>query len=71
MAIMETFLTVKPDEFRALVDYYKGKTTEGTLLDKAARVATEANLLLKDTYTPAALKNTCSKRTVNARTQAY
>ncbi|CAH3114960.1 unnamed protein product [Pocillopora meandrina] len=25
---METFLMVKPDEFRALVDYYKGKITE-------------------------------------------
>ena len=26
---------VKPDEFRALVDHYKGKITESTLLDKA------------------------------------
>ena len=47
---------VKPDEFRALVDYYKGKITESTLLDKAARVAAEAKLLLEDTSTPAALK---------------
>ncbi|CAH3149089.1 unnamed protein product [Pocillopora meandrina] len=53
---METFLMVKPDEFRALVDYYKGKITESTLLDKAARVAAEAKLLLEDTSTPAALK---------------
>ncbi|CAH3031399.1 unnamed protein product [Pocillopora meandrina] len=51
-----TFLMVKPDEFRALVDYYKGKITESTLLDKAARVAAEAKLLLEDTSTPAALK---------------
>ncbi|CAH3033553.1 unnamed protein product [Pocillopora meandrina] len=56
VAIMETFLMVKPDEFRALVDYYKGKITESTLLDKAARVAAEAKLLLEDTSTPAALK---------------
>ena len=47
---------VKPDEFRALVDYYKGKITESTLLDKAARVAAEAKLLLEDTSTPSALK---------------
>ena len=47
---------MKPDEFRALVDYYKGKITESTLLDKAARVAAEAKLLLEDTSTPAALK---------------
>ena len=43
-AIMETFLMVKPDEFRALVDHYKGKITESTLLDKAARVAAEVKL---------------------------
>ena len=56
MAIIETFLMVKPDDFRALIDYYKEKITESTLLDKAARVAAEANLLLEDTSTPAALK---------------
>ena len=47
---------VKPDELRALVDYYKGKITESTLLDKAARVAAEAKLFLEYTHTPAALK---------------
>ena len=48
---------VKPDEFRTLVDYQKGKITESTLLDKTPLVAAEANLLLEDTFTPAALKN--------------
>ena len=47
---------VKPDEFRALVEYYKGKITESTLLDKAAHVAAKAKLLSEDTSTPAALK---------------
>ena len=56
VAIMETFLMVKPDEFWALVEYYKGKITESTLLDKAAHVAAKAKLLSEDTSTPAALK---------------
>ena len=44
---METFRMVIPEEFRALVDYYKRKITESSLLDKAARVATEAHLLVE------------------------
>ena len=56
MAIIETFLMVKPDDFRASIDYYKEKITESTLLDKAVRVAAEAKLLLEDTSTSAALK---------------
>ena len=47
---------VKPDDFRASIDYYKEKITESTLLDKAVRVAAEAKLLLEDTSTSAALK---------------
>ena len=47
---------IKPDEFRSLVDYYKGKISESTLLDKAARVAAEAQILIDDPNTPAALK---------------
>ena len=39
---METRLMVNPQEFQALIDYYKGKITESRLLDKAARVAAEA-----------------------------
>ena len=46
----------KPDEFRSLVDYYKGKISESTLLDKAARLAAEAQILIDDPNTPAALK---------------
>ena len=49
-------MMVKPEEFRALVNYYKGKITESSLLDKAARVVTEVHLLVEDETTPAALK---------------
>ena len=35
-------MMIKPNEFRTLVDYYKGKISESTLLDKAVRVAAEA-----------------------------
>lgn len=49
-------LMVKPEEFWALVDYYEGKITESTLLDKAARVTMEAQLLLQDPTTHAGLK---------------
>ena len=60
--IMETFMMVKPEEFRALVDYYKGKIAESSLLDKAARVATEAHLLVEDETIPAALKEPVVKQ---------
>ena len=49
-------MMIKPDEFRTLVDYYKGNISESTLLDKAARVAVEAQILIDDPNTPAALK---------------
>ena len=51
---METFMMVKAKEFRALVDYYKGKINESSLLDKAAHMATEAHLLIEDETTPSA-----------------
>lgn len=54
--MMETRLMIKPEEFLALVDYYKGKITESTLLEKAARVAAEAQLVLNNPHTPAGLK---------------
>ena len=54
--LMETYMMIKPDEFRTLVDYYKGNISESTLLDKAARVAVEAQILIDDPNTPAALK---------------
>ena len=47
---------IKPDEFRTLIDYYKGKISESTLLDKAERVAAKAQILIDDPNTPAALK---------------
>lgn len=55
-------LMVKPEEFWALVDYYKGKITESTLLDKAARVTMEAQLLLQDPTTHAGLKELVVKQ---------
>ena len=39
-----------------MVEYYEGKITESTLLDKAAHVAAKAKLLSENTSTPAALK---------------
>ena len=60
--IMEKMLMVKPEEFWALVDYYKGKITESTLLDKAARVTMEAQLLLQDPTTHAGLKELVVKQ---------
>lgn len=55
-------LMVKTEEFWALVDYYKGKITEGILLDKAARVTMEAQLLLQDPTTHAGLKELVVKQ---------
>ena len=49
-------MMIKPDEFRTLVDYYKGKISKSSLLDKAARVAAKAQILIDDPNTPAALK---------------
>lgn len=60
--IMEKMLMVKPEEFWALVDYYKGKITESTLLDKAARLTMEAQLLLQDPTTHAGLKELVVKQ---------
>ena len=53
---MGTFMMVKAKEFRALVDYYKGKITGSSLLDKAAHIPREAHLLVEDETTPSALK---------------
>ena len=54
LTLMETYMIIK--EFHTLVDYYKGKISESTLLDKAVRVAAEAQILIDDPNTPAALK---------------
>lgn len=59
---METRLKVNPQEFQALVDYYKGKITENTLLHKAARVAAEAQFVLQDPHIPAGLKEPVAQR---------
>ena len=66
--LMETYMMIKPDEFRTLVDYYKGKISESTLLDKAARVAAEAQILIDDPNTPAALKEPVVKEMFKEKT---
>ena len=58
---METRLMVDPQEFQALIDYYKGKITESTLLDKAARVAAEPQLVFNHPHAPAVLKEPVAK----------
>ena len=60
--IMEKMLMVKPEEFWALVDYNKGKITKSTLLDKAACVTVEAQLLLQDPTTHTGLKEPLVKQ---------
>ena len=59
---MEKKLIVNPQEFQALVDFYKGKISESTLLDKAARVAAETQMLLSDPHTRAGLKEPMIKQ---------
>ena len=53
---MDTVMMVSPDEFKALIEYYKVKKTESNLLNKDGRVAAGAHILLEDTSTPASLK---------------
>ena len=59
---MEKKLIVNPQEFQAPVDFYKGKISESTLLDKAARVAAETQILLSDPHTQAGLKEPMIKQ---------
>lgn len=60
-------MVIKPDEFRSLVDYYKGNITESSLLNRAARVAAEARLLIEDPHIPPALKEPRVKQLMRAR----
>lgn len=59
---MEKKLIVNPQEFQSLVDFYKGKISESTLLDKAARVAAETQMLLSDPHMQAGLKQPMIKQ---------
>ncbi|PFX14181.1 hypothetical protein AWC38_SpisGene21688 [Stylophora pistillata] len=64
---MENKLIVNLQEFQALVDFYKGKVSESTLLirkypDKAARVTAETQMLLSDAHTQAGLKEPTMKQ---------
>jgi len=46
-------MMVPVQEFNRLQDYYKGKLTENTLLNKAGRLAAEEHLILNDPNIPA------------------
>ena len=59
---MEKKLIVDPQEFQALVDFYKGKISESALLDKAAKVAAETQMLLSDSHRQAGLKEPMIKQ---------
>lgn len=62
-------MVIKPDEFRTLVDYYKGNITESSLLNRAARVAAEARLLIEDPNIDPALKEPRVKQLIRERGQ--
>lgn len=62
-------MVIKPDEFRTLVDYYKGNITESSLLNRAARVAAEARLLIEDPTIDPALKEPRVKQLIRERGQ--
>lgn len=60
-------MVIKPDEFRTLVEYYKGNITESSLLNRAARVAAEARLLIEDPHIDPALKEPRVKQLIRER----
>ena len=62
-------MVIKSDEFRTLVDYYKGNITESSLLNRAARVAAEARLLIEDPTIDPAFKEPRVKQLIRERGQ--
>ena len=60
-------MVIKPDQFRTLVDYYKGNITESSLLNRAARVAAEVRLLIEDPNIDPALKEPRVKQLIRER----
>ena len=50
--MVEEVMMVPSKDFERLVQYYKGEITDNALLNKAARLAAESHLLLKDNSVP-------------------
>lgn len=65
----EEVLMVPAKDFQNLVQYYKGELTENALLNKAARLAAESHVLLKDKSRPAGLVNARVKPLVREQTK--
>ena len=52
---------VPVQEFKRLLNYYKGQITENALLDKAGRLAAEEHLILNDKRIPDSMAVKMSK----------
>ena len=50
--MVEEVMMVPSKDFERLMQYYKGEITDNALLNKAARLAAESHLLLKDKSVP-------------------
>ena len=70
MTSFKPVMMVSPQEFKSLVNFYKGNITESTLLDEAARVAAEARILIEDTKIDPALKEQQVKQMIRERSKA-
>ena len=55
MASAKEMLMVPTADYHNLVNYYKGKITESTLLNKAGRLAAERDLILKNPRIPSSV----------------
>ena len=69
MTSYDPVMLVKPEEFKTLVNYYKGNITESTLLNKAARVAAETRVLIDDETIAPDLKETQMKEMMRKRSR--
>lgn len=70
MTSFKPVMMVSPQEFKSLVNFYKGNITESTLLNEAARVAAEARILIEDTKIDPALKEQQVKQMIRERSKA-
>lgn len=69
MTSYDPVMLIKPEEFKTLVNYYKGNITESTLLNKAARVAAETRVLIDDETIAPDLKETQMKEMMRKRSR--
>ena len=69
MTSYDPVMMVSPQEFKTLVEYYKGNITESTLLNEAARVAAETRVLMDNTKIDPALKEPQLKELMRKRTK--